>query len=45
MLIEMGFVLPENVEKRLVHTIHEKPLVIGAGTADLVDVNIPGHGT
>ncbi len=45
-LIDMGFVLPENVEKQLTHTVLSTPEfeVIGRGTADLVDVAIPGHG-
>lgn len=42
MLIEMGLVKRENVERRLEKTI--APGLIGAGTADLVDVAIPGHG-
>ena len=45
-LIDMGFVTPENVERKLTHTILKTKdfEVIGAGTADLVDVQIPGHG-
>jgi len=44
LLIHMGFVTPENVERHLLKTILESPEVIGSGTADLVDVEIPGHG-
>ncbi len=46
-LIDMGFVTPENVERKLQHTILSTPDfdVIGSGTADLVDVQIPGHGS
>jgi hypothetical protein len=44
-LVEMGLVTPENVEKKLVYEIvTENGKCIGAGTADLVDVAIPGHG-
>jgi hypothetical protein len=45
-LIDMGLVAPENVEKPLLHdlvTIGERSFY-GRGTADLVDVHIPGHG-
>lgn len=44
-LIDMGFVAPSNVERTLMHDI-ETPYgkAIGKGTADLVDVNIPGNG-
>lgn len=41
-LVEMGFVSPENVERRLIQSVG---LATGSGTADLVDVNIPGHGS
>jgi hypothetical protein len=41
-LMEMGFVHPDNVERKLKYII--KGNCIGAGTADLVDVNIPGQG-
>ena len=41
-LVEMGLVQPDNVERKLIHEV--APGVIGAGTADLVDVAIPGHG-
>jgi hypothetical protein len=44
-LIDMGFVQPDNVELTLQKTIFESPEVIGKGTADLVDVQIPGHGS
>lgn len=46
MLIDMGLVAPDNVEKPLIHklcTIDGKDY-FGKGTADLVDVHIPGHG-
>lgn len=39
-LVEMGFVKEENVEQRV-----KSPKVKGSGTADLVDVEIPGNGT
>jgi hypothetical protein len=48
MLIEMGFVKRENVERPLEH--HHPSMKVGdamwtgRGTADLVDVDIPGHG-
>jgi hypothetical protein len=46
MLIEMGFVQPENVERYVTHKITtNRGEVIGAGTGDLVDVQIPGHGS
>lgn len=44
LLIAMNFVTEENVERKIQHTILESPEVIGSGTADLVDVDIPGHG-
>jgi len=43
MLVDMGFVRPENVERK-----YRKPLDFGAfgsGTLDFVDVEVPGHGT
>jgi hypothetical protein len=45
MLIEMGLVTPENVERYIVKEMQgpHGPFV-GAGTGDLVDVQIPGHG-
>lgn len=42
-LIDMGLVAPSNVEQPLLHE-HSSPSFIGKGTADLVDVHIPGHG-
>jgi hypothetical protein len=46
MLIEMGFVTPENVERHITHKIKtDQGEVIGSGTGDLVDVQIPGHGS
>jgi hypothetical protein len=45
MLVEMGFVHPDNVERKLQHKIvTHRGECIGSGTADLVDVEIPGHG-
>lgn len=45
-LVEMGFVKPENVEKYIVKKMATKRGgFIGAGTGDLIDVQIPGHGT
>lgn len=45
-LIEMGLVKPENVEKYIVKpvTTHRGEF-IGAGTGDLIDVQIPGYGS
>jgi hypothetical protein len=44
-LIDMGFVAPNNVERPLIHEIEtEYGKAIGKGTADLVDVHIPGNG-
>jgi hypothetical protein len=45
-LIDMGFVKPENVERQYLHQIVTKRGgTTGKGTLDLVDVEIPGHGT
>jgi hypothetical protein len=45
-LVDMGFVRPENVERYVVKTVHTKRgLCTCAGTGDLVDVQIPGHGS
>lgn len=45
MLIEMGLVQPGNVERYITHLINTQwGDAIGAGTGDLVDVKIPGHG-
>ena len=45
-LIEMGLVARENVERPLFKEIHrvDDKKFYGKGTADLVDVHIPGHG-
>lgn len=44
-LVDMGFVAPSNVERPLLHKINtEYGEAIGKGTADLVDVQIPGNG-
>lgn len=44
-LIDMGFVSSENVERELCHPIETRyGKAIGKGTADLVDVHIPGSG-
>lgn len=46
-LVDMGFVAPENVERHTVKSISNESdcLVTGSGTIDLLDVEIPGHGT
>lgn len=45
-LMDMGLVREENVERYVKQTLHGKyGLCVGAGTGDLVDVDIPGHGT
>lgn len=45
-LIDMEFVEPENVERHIEHKIITKRGgCIGAGTGDLIDVKIPGHGS
>jgi hypothetical protein len=45
-LIDMGFVTPENVENHTVHKIvRPSGTAIGSGTGDLVDVQIPGQGS
>ena len=46
-LIDMGFVLSENVERKLKFSVLKTDdfEVIGSGTADLVDVQIPGQGS
>jgi hypothetical protein len=45
MLLEMGFVTKENIERHIEHKITTKRgFCVGSGTADLVDVEIPGHG-
>lgn len=45
-LIEMGVVKPENVERHMKYVITtDQGSCIGSGTGDLVDVEIPGHGT
>jgi hypothetical protein len=45
-LVDMGFVTPENVERTLLHKIvTPEGNCIGKGTADLVDVEIPGYGS
>ena len=44
-LIDMGLVQPENVERHTTYRIVTKHgTAIGSGTGDLVDVTIPGHG-
>lgn len=46
MLVEMGFVSADNVERYMVHPIQTQwGEAIGAGTGDLVDVQIPGEGS
>ena len=44
-MVAAGLVQPSNVELHITKTILESPEVIGSGTADLVDVQIPGHGS
>lgn len=45
-LIDMGFVKPENVERYVTHNIaNYRGYCTGAGTGDLIDVQIPGHGS
>ncbi len=45
MLIEMGLIAPENVERYITkEVIGNYGPAIGAGTGDLVDINVPGHG-
>lgn len=45
-LENMGLVAPQNIERYVTHQIQTQwGSVIGAGTGDLVDVNIPGHGS
>lgn len=41
-LVDMGFVLPENVERPI--TVVRPQKWVGKGTIDLLDVDIPGHG-
>lgn len=44
-LIEMGFVDPDDVERHYIKEIQSKDgTAKAAGTGDLVNVNIPGHG-
>jgi hypothetical protein len=46
MLIEMGYVKRENVERHAVVELEGRyGKFTGSGTGDLVDVEIPGHGT
>jgi hypothetical protein len=46
MLIEMGFVKPQNVERYISKVIYTAwGPVVGAGTGDLIDVQIPGRGS
>jgi hypothetical protein len=46
MLLEMGYVTKENIEHYVVAEREGKfGLFTGAGTGDLVDVQIPGHGS
>lgn len=45
MLIEMGLVTRPNVERHLICIVEGRyGQAVGSGTADLVDVEIPGHG-
>jgi hypothetical protein len=45
-LIDMGLVTPENVENHTVYKIErDSGYAMGSGTGDLVNVEIPGHGT
>lgn len=45
MLIEMGLVTRPNVERSLICIVEGRyGQAVGSGTADLVDVEIPGHG-
>jgi hypothetical protein len=45
-LVEMGVVESENVERHMKYIINtDQGTCIGSGTGDLVDVEIPGHGT
>lgn len=44
-LVEMGLVTTENVERYITHSFYTQwGPATGAGTGDLVDVTIPGHG-